>query len=60
MHNGPKTGFVSRDLMRGHSFRLKDSNLKMLFRRWQNNVQHQLIYVDNQGNARVKVIFFFL
>ncbi|XP_044729425.1 mitochondrial ribonuclease P catalytic subunit-like [Chrysoperla carnea] len=54
MHNGPKTGFVSRDLMRGHSYRLKDPNLKMLFRRWQNNVQHQLIYLDNQGNARVK------
>ncbi|CAB3244459.1 unnamed protein product [Arctia plantaginis] len=37
--SGPHTDIVSKDLLRGHKFNLKDDTLKQLFKRWQ--WQHQ-------------------
>nr|CAD7459336.1 unnamed protein product [Timema tahoe] len=55
MHGGPNTCFLSRDLMRGHAFLLRDVNLKSCFRRWQQQHQYQLIYIENNGRVKLKV-----
>nr|CAD7264676.1 unnamed protein product [Timema shepardi] len=55
MHGGPNTYFLSRDLMRGHAFLLRDVNLKSCFRRWQQQHQYQLIYIENNGRVKLKV-----
>nr|CAD7426492.1 unnamed protein product [Timema monikensis] len=54
MHGGPNTCFLSRDLMRGHAFLLRDVNLKSCFRRWQQQHQYQLIYIENNGRVKLK------
>ncbi|GLG94500.1 uncharacterized protein GBIM_01707 [Gryllus bimaculatus] len=43
MYSGPFTQFVSRDLMRSHVYLLKDTSLRRIFRRWQQQRQLQLI-----------------
>uniref|UniRef100_A0A1B6EBK8 Mitochondrial ribonuclease P catalytic subunit n=1 Tax=Clastoptera arizonana TaxID=38151 RepID=A0A1B6EBK8_9HEMI len=54
LYSGPKTNFVSRDLMRGHQFLLKDLNLKSIFIRWQVYHQYFLIYVGKDGKVTCK------
>lgn len=55
MHSGPNTGFVSRDQMRGHAFKLSDPKLKQLFYRWQQRNQYDFLFMTNDGKAIVKV-----
>lgn len=55
--SGPRTGFVSRDLLRGHRFKLQDEQLIHLFQRWQ--WQHQWkVLTFGFGNLRLQVRFF--
>ncbi|XP_063229230.1 mitochondrial ribonuclease P catalytic subunit isoform X6 [Bacillus rossius redtenbacheri] len=54
MHGGLGTGFVSRDLMRSHVFLLKDAALKSSFRRWQQQHQYQIMYIEKNGNVKMK------
>lgn len=51
MYSGQHTHFMSRDLMRGHTFLLQDPTLKILFKRWQTQHQYFLVYVDNNGKV---------
>lgn len=57
MHSGPNTGFVSRDQMRGHAFKLSDPKLKQLFYRWQQRNQYDFLFMTNDGKVIVKVCF---
>ncbi|XP_075977220.1 mitochondrial ribonuclease P catalytic subunit [Anticarsia gemmatalis] len=51
--SGPKTDIVSKDLLRGHLFNLKDQNLKLLFRRWQ--WQHQwMVFHEGHKGANIQ------
>lgn len=47
LNSGKDTVIVTRDLMRGHKFLLKDSKDKILFSRWLSMRQYQLIRVNN-------------
>ncbi|KAF5282016.1 hypothetical protein FQA39_LY00540 [Lamprigera yunnana] len=51
---GKDTIIVSRDLMRGHAFKLFDVKLKMLFNRWLLQNQYQLVHVNEQGKVFFK------
>ncbi|KAF4531749.1 hypothetical protein B566_EDAN014489, partial [Ephemera danica] len=53
LYGGPKTSFVSRDLMRGHAFRLGDPELAHLFRRWQQWRQYQVRVSKISGKVTV-------
>lgn len=48
LKSGPKTNFLTRDLIRNHAFKL-DKNLKSVFRRWQQQRQWKLQWIDNNG-----------
>lgn len=48
LSSGKDTVIVTRDLMRGHKFLLKDPRLKILFNRWLLQRQWQLIRVDER------------
>lgn len=55
LSSGVNTIMVSRDLMRGHIFRLRDPIKKILFNRWLTQCQHQLVYVTAQGKTFFRV-----
>ncbi|KAJ8719521.1 hypothetical protein PYW08_011696 [Mythimna loreyi] len=48
--SGPQTDIVSKDLLRGHKFLLKEENLRLLFRRWQ--WQHQWMVFPSKFNQQ--------
>lgn len=51
--SGPHTDIVSKDLLRGHKFNLKDENLKQLFKRWQ--WQHQwMVFLDMKQKIKIQ------
>ncbi|XP_031341953.1 mitochondrial ribonuclease P catalytic subunit [Photinus pyralis] len=54
LHCGVNTIIVSRDLMRGHVFKLADVKLKTSFNRWLVQNQYQLLYVNSQGKVNFK------
>ncbi|KPJ06579.1 Mitochondrial ribonuclease P protein 3 [Papilio machaon] len=45
--SGPNTDIVSKDLLRGHRFILKDEKLKQIFQRWQWQHQWKVFVVRN-------------
>lgn len=53
MHSGQDTDFFSRDLMRSHAF-LLGSELKPIFRRWQQEHQYSLATQTQTGKIIVK------
>jgi ribonuclease P protein 3 len=55
LYSGMGTKFLSRDLMRGHAFRLQNQSLRLTFRRWQLQHQCQLRYVTEAGKVHLKV-----
>lgn len=57
LHSGKDTIIVTRDLMRGHKFLLREVHLKTLFERWLAQRQHFLLYVKNDGTPVFKVTF---
>ncbi|XP_046384098.1 mitochondrial ribonuclease P catalytic subunit [Ischnura elegans] len=52
MSSGPATCFLSRDLMRGHAYRLKcaEPSLAGVFRRWQLSHQMRLLGISKSTN----------
>ncbi|XP_069679547.1 mitochondrial ribonuclease P catalytic subunit isoform X2 [Periplaneta americana] len=54
LYSGLGTNFLSRDLMRGHAYILKDKALRTTFRQWQLQHQCQLKYVTEQGKVHLK------
>jgi len=57
MFGGINTYFVSRDLMRGHKFKLGDLELGRLFKRWQLARQYHVHGSIMQKTARIYVRF---
>ncbi|KAJ9596625.1 hypothetical protein L9F63_012322 [Diploptera punctata] len=55
LYSGEGTNFLSRDLMRSHSYLLKDKDLKSTFKRWQLQHQYQLQYITQQGTVHLKL-----
>ncbi|CAG9770290.1 unnamed protein product [Ceutorhynchus assimilis] len=55
LHSGKNTIIVSRDLMRGHKFLLKERKYKILFNRWLSQRQYFLSYVDDNGKASFRI-----
>ncbi|XP_064547198.1 mitochondrial ribonuclease P catalytic subunit [Drosophila montana] len=53
LHSGQDTDFFSRDLMRSHAF-LLGSELKAVFRRWQQEHQYSLVTQTQTGQIIVK------
>lgn len=53
LHSGQDTDFFSRDLMRSHAF-LLGSELKPIFRRWQQEHQYSLVTQTQTGKIIVK------
>lgn len=51
MYSGLGTKILTRDLMRGHKFLLKDSELKNIFQKWLQ--KHRLILKTHIGNKVV-------
>lgn len=52
--SGPHTDIVSKDLLRGHKFLLKDESLIQIFKRWQ--WQHQwMIFQNPQKRPSIQV-----
>lgn len=49
LSSGQKTIVVSKDLMRGHKFLLKNRRHKMMFDRWLNQRQYLLIRVNKKN-----------
>lgn len=56
LYSGMGTKFLSRDLMRGHAYRLQNQSLRSTFRQWQLQNQCQLKYVTEAGKVHIKVI----
>ncbi|KAJ8981956.1 hypothetical protein NQ317_002130 [Molorchus minor] len=52
---GKDTVIVTRDLMRGHRFLLKERRYKLLFNRWLTQRQYQLFRVDNRRGPVFRV-----
>ncbi|GLV35222.1 mulder [Carabus blaptoides fortunei] len=57
MASGLGTCFLSRDFMRGHAYLMMETNLRKLFRRWQQLHQHSLTFVENNGKVHIKSPF---
>ena len=55
LYSGMGTKFLSKDLMRGHAYLLKNQSLRSTFRRWQLLHQCQLRYVSETGKVLLKV-----
>ena len=55
LKSGPHAKFISKDLMRNHTFRLKDPKLSRLFKRWR--LSHQLSF-ETRGPTDFKLIPF--
>ncbi|KAJ8929372.1 hypothetical protein NQ314_017953 [Rhamnusium bicolor] len=55
LHSGKDTIIVTRDLMRGHKFLLKDPKQKILFHRWLSQRQYQLIRVDDHRGPTFRI-----
>ncbi|XP_023722717.1 mitochondrial ribonuclease P catalytic subunit isoform X3 [Cryptotermes secundus] len=51
---GMGTKFLSRDLMRGHAYRLENKSLRSTFKLWQLQHQCQLKYVTQAGKVHLK------
>lgn len=49
LNSGKDTIIVTRDLMRGHKFLLKDPKLRILFNKWLSQRQYQLMKVTGPG-----------
>lgn len=49
LSSGKDTILITKDLMRGHRFRLKSSKHKTLFSRWLAQRQYQLIKINTLG-----------
>jgi hypothetical protein len=56
LYSGMGTKFLSRDLMRGHAYRLQNQTLRSTFKRWQLQHQCQLRHVTEAGRVHLKVI----
>lgn len=56
LYSGMGTKFLSRDLMRGHAYRLENKSLRSTFKLWQLQHQCQLKYVTQAGKVHLKVI----
>lgn len=56
--SGPHTDLVSKDLLRGHKFNLKDEYLKQLFKRWQ--WHHQWMIFTSYKKGLVVQVYIFL
>ncbi|XP_044254597.1 mitochondrial ribonuclease P catalytic subunit isoform X2 [Tribolium madens] len=54
LSSGKDTVIVTKDLMRGHKFLLKDVRLKILFDRWLSQRQYQLVFAKEGGNCIFK------
>ncbi|XP_008192100.1 mitochondrial ribonuclease P catalytic subunit [Tribolium castaneum] len=54
LHSGKDTIIVTKDLMRGHKFLLKDVRLKILFDRWLSQRQYQLVFAKEGGDCTFK------
>ncbi|KAL1501588.1 hypothetical protein ABEB36_006885 [Hypothenemus hampei] len=55
LQSGKNTIIVTRDLMRGHKFLLKDRTNKMLFNRWLSQRQYMLSYVNDKEKCFFRV-----
>lgn len=55
LYSGMGTKFLSKDLMRGHAYLLKNQSLRSTFRRWQLLHQCQLRYITETGKVQLKV-----
>lgn len=53
MYSGQGTKFLTRDMMRDHSYCLGDSRLKVLFRKWQRG--HHLELLQTAVGLQFKV-----
>lgn len=59
LYSGANTHFCSRDMMRGHAFLLGE-HLRMIFHKWRQHHQYQLIYAVDSSKVVVKVSSFIL
>lgn len=57
LNSGQDTIVVSRDLMRGHKFLLKNRRHKLLFERWLNESQYLLIRINKRGAPIFNVLY---
>ncbi|KAF7281312.1 hypothetical protein GWI33_004872 [Rhynchophorus ferrugineus] len=55
LNSGPDTILVSKDLMRGHKFLLKERKYKMLFERWLSQRQYQLLTVNSANKPIFRI-----
>ncbi|RZC42647.1 mitochondrial ribonuclease P protein 3, partial [Asbolus verrucosus] len=54
LNSGKDTIIITKDLMRGHKFLLKNVHLKILFDRWLSQRQYQLVHVQDSGTPMFK------
>ncbi|XP_028034689.1 mitochondrial ribonuclease P catalytic subunit [Bombyx mandarina] len=52
--SGSHTDIVSKDLLRGHIFKLQDEYLRILFKRWQWQHQWMLFKTNNKHGLRIQ------
>lgn len=52
--SGPNTGIVSKDILRGHKFKLADMQLSRLFQRWQWENQW-MVFCGQNGEISIRV-----
>lgn len=55
LNSGRGTIIVSRDMMRGHLYLLKEPHLKLLFRRWLSISRHHLLTQRKDGKLIINV-----